>query len=284
MKISILTLSLVFALSNQIMAATGARVASTKRAVRATSNTTSTTVSTTEEDKTPAVCEKIFYDCMDKKTIETLMQNEMFYDDYNDMITDIYNGMSSPAFKCIYNENIKDLYGTYYYNQTDLEADGTEDKIKKNSIEYYAFLKQNASDIATKKITANLVHTDVLNLAGITVTPLNAKVQSVPNVSYKFTILNPTKAFNLNKEYCLDPEQNKSLEDCAKLKKSIADTWKNMEPNTMAKSCQDYETFLIDKRSQAKQAAETFILSLKTQIINAINEYNAKIEAEKELF
>lgn len=283
MKTSILTLSLLLILSNQTMAAPSSRVASTKRAMRSTVSTTQTSVTTTEE-KTPEACEKIFYDCMDKKTTEILMQNEVFYDDYSDMLTDIYNGMSSPVFKCLYNNNIKNLYSGYYYNQEDLDVDGNTDKVKKNSIEYYNFLKQNANDIATKKITANMVHNDVLNIAGITVTPVNAKAQSLPNVSYKFTLLTPSKSFEINKDYCLDPEKNKDLEDCPKLKKSIADNWKNMEPNTMAKSCQDYETFLTDKKSAAKREAENFILSLKTQILNAINEYNAKIEAEKSLF
>lgn len=285
MKTSILTLSLAFALSNQIMAAPS-RVASTKRVMRSSASTVKTTetTTTTTEEKTQDVCEKIFYDCMDKKTTEILMQNEVFYDDYNDMLTDIYNGISSPVFKCLYNNNIKNLYSSYYYNQEDLDVDGNADKVKKNSIEYYTFLKQNANDIATKKISANMVHNDVLTIAGITVSPINANPQSLPNVSYKFTLLTPSKSFESNKAYCSDPEKNKDLEDCPKLKKNIADNWKNAEPNTISKNCQDYETFLIDKKSAAKRETETFILSLKTQILNAINEYNSKIEAEKNLF
>ena len=177
------------------------------------------------------------------------------------------------------------MYETYYYNQSGLDASGgMTQKIRKNSIEYYNFLKQNANDVATKKITANLVHPEVLTIAAISVSPLDASPQPVPDVSYKFTTLNPKNLLELNTQYCLDSEKNKNLEGCPKLNKTLAEDWKNLSPNTLTKNCQDYETFLVDKRSKAKQAAETFILSLKTQITNAINEYNAKIEAQRELF
>ncbi|MGN0929602.1 MAG: hypothetical protein ACI4N3_03090 [Alphaproteobacteria bacterium] len=285
MKISILVLALV--LSSQVMAANNSRIASksmiNKRILSASVSKVTDTTTTTEE-KTKEICEQIFYDCMDKKTNEAVMQYEVYYDDYNDMLSEIYNGMSSPVFKCIYSNDIKDLYSSYYYGQTGLDVDENAVKIKKNSIEYYKFLKQNASDVASKKISANMVLPEVLTIAGITTTPLNAKSQTTPNVSYKFTTINPSTLFNLNKEYCMDSEKNKELDGCPKLKKSLGDSWKTLLPNTLTKNCQDYETFLIDKRSQAQQGAQTFILSLRTQISNAIDEYNAKIEAEKELF
>lgn len=262
------------------------RLVSNKRSVKSTTLRTSTTSSDEEEDvKTQDDCKQIFYTCMDKKTNESVMQYETFYDDYNDMLTDIYDGMTSPVFKCIYSNNVKDLYETYYYNQSGLDASGGwTQKIRKNSIEYYNFLKQNANDVATKKITANLVYPEVLTIAAISVSPLEASPQPVPNVSYKFTTINPTNLFELNTQYCIDVEKNKNLEGCSKIKKTWAEDWKNTAPNTLTKNCQDYETFLVEKRSKAKQSAETFILSLKTQITNAINEYNAKIEAQRELF
>ncbi|MBD5398523.1 hypothetical protein HDR60_03380 [bacterium] len=284
MKISIFVLALI--LSSQVMASNNSRVLSksiSNRSLRGNATATTTTTTITE-DKTKEQCEQIFYDCMDKKTNETVMQYEVYYDDYNDMLSDIYNGMSSPVFKCIYSNDIKDLYSSYYYGQTGLDVDGNTVKIKKNSIAYYNFLKQNASDVASKKISANMVLPEVLNIAGITKTPIDSKAQTTPNVSYKFTTVVPLTLFNLNKEYCMDVEKNKDLDGCAKLKNNLADNWKNLTPNTMSKSCQDYETFLIDKRTQAQQATQTFILSLKTQIINAIDEYNAKIEASKQLF
>lgn len=284
MKISIFVLALV--LSNQVMAANNSRVSSkslTMRSLR--QHTSSNTTTTTEiEEKTKEQCEQIFNDCMDKKTNETVMQYEVYHNDYNDMLSDIYNGVVSPVFKCIYSNDIPDLYGSYYYGQTGLDTDRSGAKVKRNSIEYYNFLKQNASDVASKKISANMVLPEVLSIAGITTSPLNSMSQQLPNVSYKFTLLNPTNTFNLNVEYCIDSEKNKDLEGCKQLKKTIGDTWKTIPSNTVSKSCKDYETFLMDKKSQVQQSTQTFILGLKTQIINAINEYNAKIEAETKLF
>lgn len=281
-----LILSSQFIISDIVNGARTSRAAITKRAVRTTIVQNTTSQSNDEEEvKTKDDCKQIFYNCMDKKTNESVMQYENFYDDYNDMLTDIYDGMSSPAFKCLYSNNIKDLYETYYYNQNGLDAsNGTIQKVKKNSIEYYAFLKQNANDVATKKITANMIYPEVLTIAGISVGPVGATPQSVPEVSYKFTILNPTNLLETNTQYCLNPEKNKNLDGCPKLNKTLVENWKNMAPNTLTKNCQDYETFLVEKRSKAKQSAEKFILSLKTQITNAINEYNAKAEAQKEIF
>ncbi|MBD5405955.1 hypothetical protein HDR59_05410 [bacterium] len=283
-----LILSSQLIITDIVNAAKTSRLVSNKRVVKSTTLRTSTTTSSDEEEedvKTQDDCKQIFYTCMDKKTNESVMQYETFYDDYNDMLTDIYDGMTSPVFKCIYSNNAKDLYETYYYNQSGLDASGGRtQKTRKNSIAYYNFLKQNANDVATKKITANLVYPEVLTIAAISVSPLDASPQSVPDVSYKFTTINPKNLLELNTQYCLDSEKNKNLEGCPKLKKTLVEDWKNLGPNTLTKNCQDYETFLVEKRSKAKQAAETFILSLKTQITNAINEYNAKIEAQRELF
>lgn len=290
MKKDIFILSLTLIILNQLIIVDTANAAKTSRFVSVKRSVKSTTTQTSSSDngdeiKTKDECKQIFYTCMDKKTNEAVMQYETFYDDYNDMLTDIYDGMTSPVFKCLYSNNVKNLYETYYYNQMGLDSStGMTQKVRRNSIEYYNFLKQNANDVATKKITANLVYPEVLTIAAISVSPVEASPQSVPDVSYKFTTINPTNLLELNTQYCLDPEKNKNLEGCPKLNKTLVENWKNIEPNTLTKNCQDYETFLVEKRSKAKQAAETFILSLKTQITNAINEYNAKIEAQRELF
>lgn len=290
MKSSILTISLLLVLSMQAEAKTSSRVASSRKGMRvmnrtvAPINTSTTTTSTEEEEeKTKEVCEQLVYECMDSKADEFVMQNEVYYDDYNDMLTDIYGGMTNPAFKCIYDSGVKDLYSEYYYGQTNLEPSSNPAKIRKNSIEYYKFIKQNANDVASKKIAVNMVLPEVLTIAGITITPTGMQSQSIPEVSYKFTTLNQNVNFEEIKNYCMDPTKNEELEGCPKLKKSIGDNWKTLSSNSISKSCQDYETFLIDKRSKAKKEAETFIIGLKTKISNNIEEYNAKIEASKQL-
>ena len=69
---------------------------------------------------------------------------------------------------------------------------------------------------------------------------------------------------------------------CPKLKKSLADKWKDANP-TIKKSCNDYTVFLTEKKSKAKSTAEDFIKTLKTKFTSIIEEYNLKIEADEEL-
>ncbi len=292
MKSSILTLTIILSLSNITMARdlsrNTARVVSNNRSIRvmnanSSSNSIATTSTTEEVEKTKEVCEQIFYDCMDKKTDELVMQNEVYFDDYNDMLTDIYAGMTNPSFKCLYKNDIKDLYSKYYYNQTGLDSSMGVKKIKTKSIEYYNFLKQNANDVATKRIATNMILPEVLTIAGIEIEPIGMNSQSLPNVTYKFTTLNPITSFNMNVEYCMNPKTNQDLDGCDKLRKNIADDYKTLPPNTITKNCQDYETFLMDKRTKAEEEARTFIIGLKTKLTNNIEEYNAKIEAAKTL-
>ena len=291
MKASILILSLIVGFSTETIAKPSPRSAGSRKQARVFSrgssqvstSATNTKEEETDEVKTKEVCEQLVYECMNKKTDEVVQGNEAYFNDYNDMLTDIYGGISNPAFKCIFNNEVKDLYSNYYYGKTGMEASERVDKIKKKSIEYYKFLKQNASDIASKRIAVNMVLPEVLSIAGISETPIDMKSQSLPDVSYKFTTLDSKSTFEQSKTYCTDPEQNKELEGCSKIKQDIADNWKTLAPNTIAKSCQDYETFLIDKKSKAQREAETFIMGLKLKIENNIKEYNAKIEADTKL-
>ena len=74
MKSSILTISLLLALSMQAEAKTSSRLASSRKGMRvmnrtvAAINTSTTTTSTEEEEeKTKEVCEQLVYECMDSK-------------------------------------------------------------------------------------------------------------------------------------------------------------------------------------------------------------------------
>lgn len=239
--------------------------------------------STDIEEKDAKTCEEIFYSCMDQKTNEVVMQNDIIYNDYNDMLTDIYSGMSTPAFKCIYSSELKTIYSQHYYNRILSAPTGTKaEKIKNKSIEYYNYLKQHAADIASKKLPINFVQSEVLSIADIDISPYNMTSENLPDVSYKITTIEPTKLFEENVQYCLDETQNEELVGCPKLKKSLADKWKDGNP-TIKKSCNDYTVFLTEKKSKAQSTAEDFIKTLKTKFTSIIEEYNLKIEADEEL-
>ena len=256
------------------------RSASTRNMLSTELSSNSNTV---VEEKDTSTCEDIFYSCMDKKTTEVVMQNEIIYNDYNDMITDIYSGMSTPAFKCVYSPELKTIYSKYYYNRTlSAPIGGRSEKIRTKSIEYYNYLKQNASDVASKKIPVNFIQNEVLTIAGIEIEPHNMNSENLPDVSYKITTIEPTKLFEANVEYCLDESKNEELLGCQKLKKSLAEKWKEENPS-LKKSCNDYEVFLTEKMSKEKSAAEDFIKTLKTKLTSAIEEYNLKIEADEQL-
>ena len=258
-------------------------------AMSAIVNTTSTTNTTTETDETVKdkdvkTCEQIFYTCMDEKTNESVMLNEAVYTDYSDMLTDVYSGMTAPAFKCIYSNDVKSLYSKYYFGR-DIFApsNGRLEKINGNSIEYYAYLKDNATKAANKKISIDTIDREVLKIAGIETYPKNLKFSSeLPDVSYTITTIDGNALYNQNTAYCLDKTKNKDLEGCVKIKKSWADDYRTQKPN-VAKSCDDYEVFLSGKLSNAKKSAKEYINTLKTKISAVIDEYNLKLEAEEEL-
>ena len=252
----------------------------------ASASTVDTTTETTEEvkDKDVKTCEQIFYTCMDDKTNETVMSNELVYSDYSDMLSDIYSGMTAPAFKCIYSNDVKSIYSKYYFGR-DIFAptNGRIEKINGNSIEYYSYLKDNATKAANKRIPITDIDREVLKITGIKTTPKGLKFSSqLPDVSYTITTIDGNALYNENVSYCLDKTQNTELEGCVKIKKSWGDDYRTQKPN-ISKSCNDYEVFLSGKLSKAKTAASDYIIMLKQKLEAIIDEYNLKIEAEEEL-
>lgn len=263
---------------------------STRGSLRAAAISSSSTssegtskTSSTSEAKDTKTCEKIFYSCMDEKTNEAVMTNELIYNDYSDMLSDIYSGMTAPAFKCIYSNKVKSLYSTYYYGyEISTPMAGMNEKIQSNSIEYYSYLKDNATSVANKRLPVTQVDREVLKFADVKTEPSDMKFATLPDVSYKITTLDTNALFDSNVAYCMDPTQNKELEGCPTLKKSLSDKYKDMDVS-LSKTCKDYEVFLTTKLSQAKTSAKDYIIKLKTKISSVIDEYNLKKEAEEEL-
>lgn len=251
-----------------------------------TASTTSSTTPTVEKDE--AGCKQIFYTCMNDKTMEAVMQNELLYDDYNDMVSDIYSGMSQPPFRCIYSNKVKNLYSSYNYGFEISAPSGNTnaEKIKKGSIAYYSFLKDNASDVATKKLSAKLLHSEALAMANLTISPIDSENPKLAEVSYKITTLDTKKIFDENVKYCIDPKQNTDIDGCENLSKSTGrkwgEAWKEETPSVNA-SCKDYEVFLTEKRTKAKEQAQAYISQLSTKLFSVIEEYNLKVESDKKL-
>ena len=232
------------------------------------------------EEKTVKVCEKIFYKCMDEKTNESVMSNDIVYNDYADMISDIYSG-NSPAFKCIYSNNLKSLYAKYYFGrEISAPMNGHIEKVRSNSIEYYSYLKDNATQVANKKISADKIDSEVLDMLGMKKT-LNLS-QTLPDVSYTITTIDGTALLDENVAYCSDASRNKDYEGCDKMKKSWVDNYKEENPS-MLKSCKDYEVFLSSKLTQSKSSTSDYVSKIRKKIESVINEYELKKEAEEEL-
>ncbi len=247
------------------------------------STVSSDTIDEVIEDKDKKTCEEIVFSCMDKKTTEYIMQNESLYTDYNDMLTEIYSGMVAPSFKCVYSNELKSLYSKYYYNKEITAPNKNRaEKIKTKSIEYYNFLKQNATDIATKKKSAQFIQSDVLKYVGILSYPKSWKPQDLPDVSYKITAIDPNVAYEENIAYCVDETKNEELQGCPVMSAHLGEKWKEAGIS-VNKSCKDYEIYLSEKRSKAETAAKDFILTLKEKISSVIEEHNLKIEAGKQL-
>ena len=252
-------------------------------------NTTSTESSTTTEEepkeKTKQECAEAYNSCMDRKTLETLMIYEDLYNDYNDMLTDVYSGMVQPAFRCMYSDEVIEMHTKYYYGSALSAPTGTmaaRKEVTDDSIDYQTFLRQNAEEVASKKLGPAFLHEDVMKIARIEKKPLIHKEVDIPIVSYKVTALDPAKAYRENKEYCIDPSKNSNLLGCRKVNDDTISAWKNKNPN-VEKSCEDYRIYLTEKKVESEEATKKFILGLSTKLSSIIEEYNLKVEADREL-
>lgn len=235
-------------------------------------------------------CQKIYFECMDDKTNESVQSFDILYNDYSDMLSDIYSGMKAPVFKCLYSEDIRKIYSKFYYGVSSVNSSGGSyvQQVTSGSIEFYSFLKDNAVNVATKKISPALLNESVFEIAGLKVKPygMGSSFETKP-VSYKVTTIDPVNLLNDNNKYCIDPKQNLKFAECDdpfinNVKDEWKEEWLKSSPE-LEQSCRDYKAFLKDKLGKAKKEASSFILSLVSKLSTVIDEYNLKEDSEKEL-
>ena len=266
----------------------GSKRASAINAIRNSGvNTTSTSTDDTEKKSTSKVktvqeCEKVFFDCMDNKTRESLMANEALYTDYEDMVSEFYSGLQSPVFKCIYSDDVRDLYSKYNYGFQLSDSSSRIEQIRRGSIYYYMFLKENATNVVNRSYIIQQVDSEVLSIAGVEKSVEGQSDPALWDVSYSILSVQPKALWKTNLAYCSDPMQNEELAGCSKLKSDIAERWLANVP-TKKQSCADYETFLKNTLSRAKSDSTKYIQTLRKQLESLIDEYNLKTDSEREL-
>ncbi|MDR1009300.1 MAG: hypothetical protein LBL52_03555 [Rickettsiales bacterium] len=232
--------------------------------------------------KSEAQCHAAVAKCLDKKVIEAAAASAELYDDYNDMLADVYNGADLP-FKCAYLDESKSIYSKYYYGFSMLSTSARH-KIEPDSIEYYDYLKKNALAVASRTLGPEQIDDAVLRMAGINDRPQNKPVIQLPEAPVKVASLDPDAKFQTDAKYCSAPATNKSAEGCDEQVLSTgAREWLKSGSITAEKSCADYDAFLADKRRQAKDSASESINSVKTKLADFIREYNQVQDAERKL-
>jgi len=271
-------------------ASSSARRAAATAVKNSAVSTTSSTVSEVEEveedeEKTKDACIEAYNNCMEQKTVESLMMYDDLFNDYSDMVSDIYNGMSQPTFRCLYSDDVIAIHTKYYYgSELSAPTEGGMSKklITTDSIEYQNFLKTNAEQVANKKYSPAFLSDKVIEIAGLKKKPLEQQALELPEVSYKVTALDPIKVYKENRDYCVNPKENTNLQGCRKISDDIINAWKNKSPK-IEKSCDDYRLFLTEKKSKSEKETKDLIIGLSNKLSSAIEEYNLKIEADRAL-
>ncbi|MCR5506359.1 MAG: hypothetical protein K6F04_00755 [bacterium] len=250
------------------------------------SSSSSSSSSSTTEEKDVNACEQIFYECMNEKTQESLMANEALYTDYEDLISEFYSGMKTPVFKCIYSDDVKALYSKYNYGFELNDSSSRIERIRRNSIYYYMYLKENATEAINKKIIAPQIHKDVLSLAKTDKKTSNQVDPNMWDVSYVILSVQPRRLWQENIAYCTDPAQNKNLSGCPKMRETLVEKWSDKwleQTPTKKQSCNEYETFLKNNLTKAKAETVKYITGIRSELEGVIDAYNLKTESEKEL-
>ncbi len=257
-------------------------ISAVTKAAATTATTETTETKKTTKAKDAQECEKIFFDCMDTKTRESLMANEALYTDYEDMVSEFYSGMKTPVFKCIYSDDVRGLYSKYNYGFELSDSSSRIEKIRRNSTYYYMYLKENATNVVNRSLLIQQVDSDVLSIAGVEKSVEGQSNPELWDVSYSILSVQPKVLWKENVAYCTNPKQNEELEGCPKLKSDAPEKWLSNIP-TKKQSCADYETFLKNTLSRAKSDSTKYIQTLRPKLESLIDEYNLKTDAEKEL-
>jgi hypothetical protein len=240
------------------------------------------------KEKTREECTDEYYACMDKKTTEVVMQYEAYYDDYSQMLTDTYSGITNPPFKCIFDDKVKELYGDAYYGIKHLRIRTKPDRTEIGSITFYNSLKQNAIDVSSGKLQPTGLDMSVYDIAKleVRVDGTEPSPMQYPEVEFKSLVVDPKSEFKGMSEFCSSPRDNKRVEGCTEntlSERELSNKWKNLPPMTVKKSCDDYKAFLADKKKKAKESAESFINTLKMSLGQKIGAYNSNLYAKKRL-
>ncbi|MDR3126497.1 MAG: hypothetical protein LBT92_02595 [Rickettsiales bacterium] len=218
--------------------------------------------------------------CMDNKLLLATQAGGAVYDDYNDMLADIYNGVDIVPFKCMYSESIKTINAKFYYGNTTLVSGAMMD-VKPGSIEYYKFLAENFSSVLAKKLPPMFLAPEVLKIANID-RPITNWTPNSPEGSISISSLRPEDRFKADANACLNPELNPDVEGCGEqITYNTAVLWRSSGDITVDKSCRDYETHLTAKLAKLKKTTEAAIQQKRQQLIEIIDEYNANEEAKE---
>jgi hypothetical protein len=218
--------------------------------------------------------------CMDAKLLLATQGSGTVYDDYNDMLADIYNGVDMVPFKCLYSESIKTINARFYYGNTTLVSGAMMD-VKPGSIEYYKFLGENLSGVLSKKLPAMFLSPEVLKIANID-REIRDWTPNSPEGSISISSLRPEDRFKSDANACISPELNPEMEGCGdQITYNTAVLWRSSGDITVDKSCRDYETYLTAKLAKLKKTTEAAIQQKRQQLTEIIDEYN-KNEAAKE--
>jgi len=234
--------------------------------------------------KTQESCRAIVAECMDNALTAAVLEVDVLYDDYNDMVSDVYGGMKTPPFKCAYTFDGRQLFTRFYFGLSNLGpvgmgSDGMK-RVEKDSIEYYNFLRQNALDVASKKLPATELNPGVLKIAGITTSVEGTKPQ-LPFADYRITTFDGEARFKADRKACTDMSRPE-LAGCDGLLEGAVPAWLRLDPS-QDKSCEDYKVFLSKKLAKARDDAQLAIAPLKSRLQTIVDEHNANEAAKRKL-
>lgn len=236
---------------------------------------------------TPAQkCQAAVFKCLDKKVMAFAQTMDIVYDDYTDMLTDVYGGLSAPVFKCAYSKKLQQIYAQSHFGLSNVSppSGSRAQKVSGNSIDYYNYMKSNALDGASKKISATEISPAVLEMAGIKLKAKGGGPQAVaPDVNYKITAFDGKEKYEEDLAACMSPSVNADVVPCEpKMLNTAGDDWLESAPS-VDKSCADYKVFLMNRVSKAKEDARGVIFGLRSTLSRVIEEHNEAVDAREAL-
>ena len=224
-------------------------------------------------------CRQAVFECMDNALMAAVMESEVLFDDYNDMITELHGGMRMPPFKCAYAFELRSIFTRFHFGLSNLNP-GDMRRIERNSIAYYNFLRQNALEVASRRLPVTELHPAAIAMAGITTRPEGARVQ-LPFADTRITVFDGEARFNADRRACTDLSHPRLAGCEGQLDGAIA-AWRRADPSE-ERSCEEYRTFLTLRLNQSREEARLAIVPLRSRLQTMIDEHNANLEAMRRL-